>query len=319
MKMLTTGTLLGFPYRGLAKGALSVGLLAFALPFASVSCGGPETVTIRGVNAVIGSHGTPGTYAGDWAFQLALLGAAIALICQFLIVPLRPRVVASAVASVCSVILMLLGQTHVNAQVATFQSQVHMTIKWEIGFWVALVAFGVGAVAAAVEFLFVVLRPSSGASAVRMETLSPRSRTAIQGGVLAIIASLMVLAACTLPYIHSTGTFGNPPPSVFNPEWGQINWVAAEPVGVALLAFVAGVVLVKQMSQVGRAIAAGMLLALGLQTFLFFVPYVTQTIGVQRDLVGPGGVVGLLAGLFLFVGGLVPALDMFARDSAPAT
>jgi hypothetical protein len=40
MNTRTITVVLGLPYRGVAKGVLSIGLLAFALPFAAFSCGG---------------------------------------------------------------------------------------------------------------------------------------------------------------------------------------------------------------------------------------------------------------------------------------
>ncbi len=303
--------------RALTRVALGIGLLAFVLPFASVSCGDHELLAVRGLNAAAGGQymmgGQVHYYAADPYFLLAILGAVVALTCQFLRPYVKVRLIAGAVAGLSSVVVMLIGQAHVNSQIASLQSNGLVTIRWEIGYWVALFALSAGTGLAAVGFFRVGMRPQ--------HTQTPSSRAVTSGGVLAILGALTIIAACALPYLHYKNSPGSPldpaSPSVFIPGFGPSMWFAAEPVGVAILAFAAGIALMEWTSRRTRAIAAGVLLAYGAQTFLLFVGYVALAVGDPSAELRPGGVVGMFAGVLLFVGGLTPALTLFKNGSAP--
>src|SRR5712692_9246479 len=260
--------------RALTRVALGIGLLAFVLPFASVSCGDHELLAVRGLNAAAGGQymmgGQVHYYAADPYFLLAILGAVVALTCQLLRPHVKVRLIAGAVAGLSSVIVMLIGQAHVNSQIASLQSNGLVTIRWEIGYWVALFALSAGTVLAAVGFFRAGMCPQ--------HTPTPPSRAVTSGGVLAILGALTIIAACALPYLHYKNSPGSPldpaSPSVFIPGFGPSMWFVAEPVGVAILALAAGIALLEWTSRRTRAIAAGVLLAYGVQTFLLFVGYV---------------------------------------------
>lgn len=298
------------PYRAATRIALGIGLLAFVLPFASVSCGGHEVFTARGLNTAIGGQYTAGGhvnyYSGDPYFLMAVLGAILALAGQFLRSYARVRLIASTVAGLGSVVGMLIGPTHVSSQIASLESSGVVAIRWEVGYWIALFAIGAGTVMSGVE-TYRVMSPRSvpGSEAA----LTPPSPATIAGGVIAMVAAFVIIAACAIPYVHYTNTSGSAfdptnSPSLFSPGFGAANWFAAEPVGVAVLAFVAGIVLIEWVSRIQRAIAAGVLLAIGVQTVLLFVGYVALAIGSPDAQLRPGGILGVLAGILLFVGGL---------------
>ncbi len=313
-----------FPYRGLTRATLGIGLLAFLLPFAGVSCNGQHVLTASGLNAVVGGQYSVGSpvqhYSGDLSFFLAVLGGLIALAFQFLRLRLRTRVVASGVASLWSVVMLLVGQAHVNAELSDIPGQAVVTVRWEAGFWLALAAMGVSAVLAALELYGTRVSWGSADSPglPRFPTFLPggtaaRSWTVIVSGAVAVVAALMILAACQLSYIHYTDPAIQPATaSIFNPGFGPSNWFAAEPVGVALLAIAAGVALMTWMSRIPRAIAAAVVLAYGAQTFLLFLGYVVLAVRSPSAQLGPGGVVGMVAGALLFAAGIAPALTLFA-------
>jgi hypothetical protein len=279
------------------------------LPFASVSCGGHEVFTARGFNAAVGGqytfNGRVNYYTGDPYFLTALFGAILALAGQLLRPYVRVRLIASAVAGLGSVVMMLIGQAHENSRIVGLQTNGAVTIRWEIGYWIALFAIAAGTLVAGL------LSYRIGVGSVPDRTAHPTTTSAavIAGGTIAMVAALLIIAACAIPYIHYTSSVGNPfdptsSPSVLIPGFGAESWFAAEPVAVAILAFVAGVVLVESTSPIARAIAAGALVAYGVQTFLLFVGYVALAKGSPDAQLQPGGVVGMLAGVLLFASGL---------------
>ena len=146
----------------------------------------------------------------------------------------------------------------------------------------------------------------------------PRSWLAIAGAATAMLAGVLIVVACALPYVHYTDSTSPSTVSIFNPGFSPSIWFALEPVGVALVAFAAGVVLVASVSRMPQAVAAGALIALGVQTFLMFAGYVLLAATSASAQQGPGGFVGLLAGLLLFAAGVTAAVGVFSRRDTPA-
>jgi hypothetical protein len=146
----------------------------------------------------------------------------------------------------------------------------------------------------------------------------PRPWLAIAGGVTAMLAAVLIVVASAVPYVHYTDSSSPSTVSIFDSGFGPSNWFALEPVGVALLVFVAGIVLVAWMSRLPRAVASGVLIALGAQTLLMFAGYVLFTAGSASAQHGPGAFVGMLAGLLTFAGGVSGAVAAFAQRDAPA-
>jgi hypothetical protein len=325
-----------FPFRGVTGATLSIGLLAFLLPFAGVSCGGHPALTASGVNAAFGGQYTASGqqhYSGDVTFLLAMLGIIVAVACQFLRVRQRARALAGGAGSLWSLVMLLVGQAHVNAEFSNFPGHV-LTVTWEVGFWLAVGAMGLCTLLAALELNIagVLWAPAGTAESggspplPRLAAFPPggtgtRSPAVTLSGALAVVAGVTIIGACALPYIHYTDQGSQPAsPSIFNPGFAPSNWFAAEPVVVGLLAIVAGVALMRWMNPIPRAIAAAVLIAYGAQTFLLFLGYVYLALNSSSAQLGPGGVVGLIAGVLLLAAGIAPVRSLFdAPASAAAT
>jgi hypothetical protein len=135
---------------------------------------------------------------------------------------------------------------------------------------------------------------------------------AISAGLVAALGAIMIILGCALTYVHYTDSTDPSSLSVFNPGFGPSTWFAAEPVGVAAFTFAAAVVLMVSANRVARAMTAGVLVAYGAQTFLLFSGYVALAAGSQSAQIGPGGLVGMAAGVVIFASGLMAALSLFA-------
>jgi hypothetical protein len=140
--------------RGFTGSALGIGLLAFALPFATVTCGGQDALSLNGVALVAGGQYTLSDqvhyYSGDGYFQLAVGGLVAALVCQ-----LFPQLVwhfTGGLASLWAGIMMVVGVVDLNAQISTSQAGGLLAIRWEIGFWIALAAIGAALAIVAYDF-----------------------------------------------------------------------------------------------------------------------------------------------------------------------
>jgi len=147
---------------------------------------------------------------------------------------------------------------------------------------------------------------------------NPRSLAATGGGVIAMVSGLLIIVACALPFVHYTDSQEPTSPSIFNTGFTPSNGFAVEPVGVALIAFAAGVVLIAWTNRIGRAIGSGVLIAFGVQTVLLFLGYVALAVFSTSAQVRPGGLVGVLAGFMLIAAGAASLASVFARDPARA-
>ena len=313
------------PYRGIARVAVLIGLAAFVLPFATVSCGGQKVLTGTGLNAITGGQytvsGHANTYSGDVSFLLALLGGVIALAILFLPISARARATAAGLAGLWSAAMLLVGQAHLGAELVDGNVGNVVTVRWEPGFWIALAAFVAAAVTMGLELYAVRATPagpSPGPGFSLPQTIS-RSLLVTASGVAAAAGSLLIILACALPYVHYTDSSVLPSSlSILNPGFGPSNWFAAEPIGVAVLALMSAVALVVWRMPIVRAVAASVLLAYGVQTFLLFVGYVYLAIKSESAQLGPGGVVGMLAGLLLAASGVAAGVSLIRQQPAPS-
>ena len=133
-----------------------------------------------------------------------------------------------------------------------------------------------------------------------------------------MLAGLLIIVACALPYVHYTDTSDPSDLSIFNTGYGPSNGFAIEPAGVALIAIVVGVMLVAWANRTARAIASGVLIAYGLQTVLLFVGYIALAVFSESAQLRPGGLLGLFAGFLLFGAGASSLASVFAREPARA-
>lgn len=144
---------------------------------------------------------------------------------------------------------------------------------------------------------------------------SRRSLLATVAGIQAFVATPFVLAGCIFPYIYYSDTSSGPSTaSVFNSGYSGGLWYAAEPVTVIVLGIVAGAFLIGWQNWIVRAIGAGALLALGLQTFMLFVGYVFGQLSYGT--MGAGGPLGTFGGALLIIAGALAAAGVLNRPAA---
>jgi hypothetical protein len=140
---------------------------------------------------------------------------------------------------------------------------------------------------------------------------SPGTRLAGAGAAVAFVAAIVIVVACALPYATYTDQSVSPAaPSIFFPGYPGALWYAAEPVLVVGAAIAAGVLLITLRARVVHALAAGVLLALGVQTFVMFIGYVGAAATGPGEHAAIGGGIGLLGGLALAIGGGVAAASL---------
>jgi hypothetical protein len=135
----------------------------------------------------------------------------------------------------------------------------------------------------------------------------PGQNLKVIGGILAIVAALIVIGGSALPYVHQPTGLGHKftSPSIFYspfPGWTYL-WFAAEPIVVALAAIVGGIMLLASRRDILVTIVAAMLTALGVQTIFLFAGYALSS--VSPDKAGPGGGVGMLGGFALAAAGIL--------------
>jgi hypothetical protein len=133
----------------------------------------------------------------------------------------------------------------------------------------------------------------------------------MSGAVVAFVGAVATIVACVVPYVTYTDPSVSPATSsIFNPGFPGALWYAVEPVAVAVVGVVAGVLLIALRGRTVRALAAGALLAVGVQTFLLFVGYVGGPATIPGERAAIGGGIGLLGGLALAIGGALAAASL---------
>ncbi len=111
------------------------------------------------------------------------------------------------------------------------------------------------------------------------------------------------------------GGTGRPSFSIFNSGGAGQLWFAVEPVGVAVIAVLAALVVAANRSARVRLLATGVLFGFGIQTILLFAGY--EFYARSPDRTGPAGAVGILGGIVLLVAALIAAASR--RVPAPVT
>ena len=132
------------------------------------------------------------------------------------------------------------------------------------------------------------------------------SGAAVTGGVIAIVGALGIIGACALPVTTNTFGLGSNGGSISlfkELGTGTAWWYLVEPIGVAVLAVLAGVIVMVSRSRVLPVITAGVLIGFGIQTAFLFLGY-WRGFG-NGEHAGPAGIVGILAGVLLIAAGLV--------------
>jgi hypothetical protein len=142
-----------------------------------------------------------------------------------------------------------------------------------------------------------------------------RSWLATSGGIVAIVAIVVVIVGCSIPYVayKDTTSGTTTTSSVFNGgfsgSWGDI----VEPAIVILFSLAASILVTAWMNRTAQAFASGALLAMGAQTFAMFVGYVAA--GAGNGQLQAGSYVGLLGAILLFVGGGMAAASLLSPQA----
>jgi hypothetical protein len=143
------------------------------------------------------------------------------------------------------------------------------------------------------------------------------SALSIAAGSIATVAAILVIWACALPELTVPAVDpGRHSYSIFNTGTPGSGWFAVEPVGVGILGAIAAILVIAAVRVPRlRLLAAGMLVAMGIQTILLFAGY--QFSVTHPDHPGGAGVVGILGGLLLLVGGVLGAVGVFSPGAPP--
>jgi hypothetical protein len=123
--------------------------------------------------------------------------------------------------------------------------------------------------------------------------------------VLTAVAAILIVWACALPDLYVSGGTGRTSFSIFNSGGAGQLWFAVEPVGVAVIAVLAALVVTANRSARLRLLATGVLFGFGIQTILLFAGY--EFYARSPDRTGPAGAVGILGGIVLLVAALIAA------------
>ena len=125
---------------------------------------------------------------------------------------------------------------------------------------------------------------------------------------VAVLGAILIIWACALPMWTVSGVTGRSSFSIFNSGSGGGLWSALEPVGVAVLAVVAAMLLLTAARGPWlRWLTAGALIAFGVHTVFLFVGY-------QAGIPSPGhpagaAIAGIFGGLSLLTAGVLAAVN----------
>ena len=135
--------------------------------------------------------------------------------------------------------------------------------------------------------------------------------------VVTAVGAILIIWACALPDLHIPAGNGRTSFSIFNSGGGGDLWFAVEPVGVAIIGVIAGlIIMLANRSARLRLLAAGVLLGFAIQTVLLFAGYEFQV--RSPDHAGPGGAVGILGGIVFLVAALIAAASRPASAAVTA-
>jgi hypothetical protein len=151
------------------------------------------------------------------------------------------------------------------------------------------------------------------------------TRPKLVPGILAFLGAVLAFVASAVPFTQlNLGNGHMQAESLFTPgpgAPGALYWFAVEPVGVALIAILCGVLLLNRRKGRVQVLAASMLIALGFQTLFLFAGYAFGYL-YSGNHIGAGGPVGMVAGVLLGAAGfagLTGNTGEPSQDSVPGS
>jgi hypothetical protein len=126
-------------------------------------------------------------------------------------------------------------------------------------------------------------------------------------GILAFVGALLVIVACAVPFVKFSIGDHTQTSSIFDlgPDTPKADyWFLVEPIGVILFAILGGLLVLASGRGRMRAVAAGGLIVLGIQSLFLFTGYALGYLS-EGNQVGPGGPIGMVAGVLLAVSGFI--------------
>jgi hypothetical protein len=128
----------------------------------------------------------------------------------------------------------------------------------------------------------------------------------LTAAIVTAVGAILIVWACALPDLYLPASNDRTSFSIFNSGGGGDLWFAVEPVGVAVIAVLAALIIMSaKRSARLRLLAAGVLGGFGIQTVLLFAGYEFYVRSPNHA--GPGGAVGILGGILLLIAALIAA------------
>lgn len=156
-------------------------ILVFLLPFASVSCSGEELMTVSGIQLVTGVTVERSDFFGNQREEtvfdpeplsiVALVAGVLGFGVAFL--RMRPRTIGTTVLGTTGVVALLLLYARATSEASS--QAIPMAVNMELGYWLALLAFG--GVAAVNGTLWLQDRESGGGETLISARASPSTGT----------------------------------------------------------------------------------------------------------------------------------------------
>lgn len=139
----------------------------------------------------------------------------------------------------------------------------------------------------------------------------------LSAGAMAVLGVVATLVASIIPY----GTFPDPSggpateSSIFSGGFTGAGWDIPEPLIVILAGVVAAALVFIGINRLVEGIAAGALLALGLQSSLMWISY--YGLAASDGSAEAGGLIGVVGGVLMLIGGLLALANLMTTRAAP--
>lgn len=139
--------------RKIIAGVFLLAIIFFLMPWVSVSCMGTSIVSVSGLDIVRGSYNVPSEYAGQTdteneplaLYALIVAGAGLVLS----LIPWSAAAILRALAGIAGVALLIALKFKLDGDAAgedLGSMNGVLTLKYEIGYWLTVIAFAAAAI-----------------------------------------------------------------------------------------------------------------------------------------------------------------------------